>query len=444
MSRKRKIKFGANIKGLGNTTDGWRHPNVIPDSSINIDFYKEQACIAEKGLFSFIFIADGLYISEKSIPHFLNRFEPITLLSAIASVTSNIGLIATISSTFSEPFTIARQLLSIDHISGGRAGWNLVTSPQEGAARNHSQERLPEHHRRYQIAQEHLDIVKGLWDSWEDDAFLYNKEAGEFFDSLKLHKLNYKGQYFQVEGPLNIARSNQGYPVVFQAGASDTGKQFGAENADAIYTNVKTLDEAKVFYKEIKNKAVTVGRNPDDILIFPSIDVIVGDTMEDAERKYQEIVDLVPIDNALNYLSRFFDDYDFSPFNLDDPFPDLGDVGKNAFQSTTNQIKEDALKRQLTLRQVALEHAVPRSPFMGTPTYIADLIEEWYEQEAMDGFVLRPFVHDTFKDFVQTVIPILQKRGIYETSYESDTLRGNLEISIPSNRYSENQYSKSR
>ncbi|MGE7303047.1 LLM class flavin-dependent oxidoreductase [Priestia megaterium] len=433
MSEKRKLKLGANIKGLGNTTDGWRHPDAEPDASINIEFYKKQARILEKGLFSFVFIADGLAISEKSIPHFLNRFEPITLLSALAASTSHIGLVGTISTSFSEPFTIARQLMSLDHISGGRAGWNVVTSPQERAARNHSRGYLPLHSERYEIAKEHLDVVKGLWDSWEDDAFIYQKETGQFFDPKKMHTPGFKGKHFQVQGPLNIARSKQGHPVVFQAGSSERGREFGAENADAIYTNAHTLEEARAFYQDMKNRA----RNPEEFLIFPSIDLIIGDSEEDVERRYGELAALIPIDHAITYLARFFDDYDFQQFDLDAPFPELGDIGANAFQSTTNKIKQAAAARKLTLRQVALETILPRSPFSGTPEHVADEMQKWHEQEAADGFVLRPFMSETFHQFVEKVVPILQERGLYDTSYESSTLRGNLNLSVPANRYSQ-------
>ncbi len=199
MNRTDLIQFGAMIHGVGGTTDGWRHPDADPTASTNAAFYRQKAQTAERGLFSFAFIADGLFISEKSIPHFLNRFEPITILSALAASTTHLGLIGTFSTSFTEPFTIARQLMSLDHISGGRAGWNLVTSPQAGAARNHSKESLPDHSRRYAIAQEHVDVVRGLWNSWEEDAFVRNKETGQFFDPDKLHRLYHKGEYFQVE-----------------------------------------------------------------------------------------------------------------------------------------------------------------------------------------------------------------------------------------------------
>ncbi|AZV50544.1 LLM class flavin-dependent oxidoreductase [Bacillus halotolerans] len=426
MTRRNDIQFGAIIHGVGGTTDGWRHPEVDPSASTNVEFYKQKAQTAEKGLFSFIFIADGLFISEKSIPHFLNRFEPITILSALASVTKNIGLVGTFSTSFTEPFTISRQLMSLDHISGGRAGWNLVTSPQEGAARNHSRTRLPEHTERYVIAQEHLDVVRGLWNSWEKDAFIHNKETGQFFDPAKLHRLNHKGEYFQVEGPLNIGRSNQGEPVVFQAGSSETGRQFAAKNADAIFTHSNSLGETIAFYADIKKRAAAQGRDPSSVLIFPGISPIVADTEEEAEKKYWEFAELIPIENAVTYLGRFFDDYDLSVFPLDEPFPDIGEVGKNAFQSTTDRIKREAKARNMTLREVAREMAFPRTPFIGTPEQVASLLETWFKAEAADGFIIGSDIPGTLDAFVEKVIPILQERGLYRRDYNGGTLRENL------------------
>ncbi|ARB38116.1 LLM class flavin-dependent oxidoreductase [Bacillus subtilis] len=431
MTRSDFIQFGAMIHGVGGTTDGWRHPDVDPSASTNIEFYMKKAQTAEKGLFSFIFIADGLFISEKSIPHFLNRFEPITILSALASVTKNIGLVGTFSTSFTEPFTISRQLMSLDHISGGRAGWNLVTSPQEGAARNHSKSNLPEHTERYEIAQEHLDVVRGLWNSWEHDAFIHNKKTGQFFDPAKLHRLNHKGKYFQVEGPLNIGRSKQGEPVVFQAGSSETGRQFAAKNADAIFTHSNSLEETKAFYADVKRRAADEGRDPSSVRIFPGISPIVADTEEEAEKKYREFAELIPIENAVTYLARFFDDYDLSVYPLDEPFPDIGDVGKNAFQSTTDRIKREAKARNLTLREVAQEMAFPRPLFIGTPERVASLIETWFNAEAADGFIIGSDIPGTLDAFVEKVIPILQERGLYRQDYRGGTLRENLGLGIP-------------
>ena len=402
-----------------------------------LDFYKEQAQKAEEGKFDLVFIADGVYINEKSIPHFLNRFEPLTILSALAAVTSRIGLIGTVSTSYSEPFTVARQFASLDQISHGRGGWNVVTTPLESTALNYNKtiEEHPDHAKRYRIASEYLQVVKGLWDSWEDDAFTRDKESGEFFDPSKLHTLHHKGEFFSVQGPLNIGRSKQGRPIIFQAGSSEAGKNLAAKEADAIFTGQPTLEEAQKFYQDVKNRAKAFGRNPDEIVILPGISPIIGVTEEDAERKYQEVANLVSIDKALDYLGRYFDHHDFSQYELDAPFPEIGDIGKNSFQSTTDRIKQEATEKQLTLRQVALREATPRTPFIGTPEKIADLIQEWFEGRGADGFNLASSVPNALNDFVDYVVPILQKRGIYRTEYEADTLRGNLGLSFPENRY---------
>ncbi|MCR2806327.1 LLM class flavin-dependent oxidoreductase [Paenibacillus soyae] len=435
MSRRKSIKLGALIHGVGGNVTAWRHPDVPADASVSFPFYKEQAQIAEAGKFDLVFIADGLYINEKSIPHFLNRFEPLTILSALAGVTSKIGLVGTLSSSYSEPFTVARQFASLDHISGGRAGWNIVTSPLEGSAKNYGKIEHPSHGERYQIAEEHLEVVRGLWDSWEDDAFVRNKETGVFFHPEKMHRLNHRGRYFSVEGPLNIARSRQGQPVVFQAGSSESGIKLAAASADAVFTGHDDIEEAKRFYKEVKSRAVAAGRSADDIVILPGIGPIIGQTQEEADRKYEELAGLVSIELALQVLGRFFDHHDFSRYPLDEPFPDLGDIGSNSFRSSTDRIKRTAKEQQLTLRQVALQAASPKTPFVGTPEKIADLIEQWHEQEAADGFIVSSPIPTSLRDFVELVVPILQERGLFRTEYDSDTLRGHLELRIPENRY---------
>lgn len=435
MSARKKLKFGAIIHGVGGNISAWRHPEIPSDASVSLPFYVQAAQKAEEGLFDLVFIADGLYINEKSIPHFLNRFEPITILSALAAVTKKIGLVGTLSSSYSEPFTVARQFGSLDQISGGRAGWNVVTSPLEGSARNYGKTEHPTHDERYQIAEEYLAVTKGLWDSWEDDAFVRDKASGVFFDPSKLHRLNHKGKYFSVEGPLNVARSKQGQPVIFQAGSSESGKNLAAKEADAVFTGQENLQEAKAFYKDVKDRAVAFGRSRDDIVILPGIGPIIGRTQEEAERKYEEIANLVSIDKALDYLGRFFEHHDFSQYPLDEPFPDIGDLGSNSFRSGTDKIKKDAREQGLTLRQVALRAATPRGQFIGTPELIADQIQQWHEEEAADGFIIHSTFPSGLNDFVEFVVPILQERGIYRTEYEADTLRGNLGVPIPANRY---------
>ncbi|MDI9219833.1 LLM class flavin-dependent oxidoreductase [Pantoea sp. EA-12] len=431
----RQLRLGAIIQGVSGNMSAWRHPDAIADASINVDYVLDLARKAEQAKIDFLFVADGLYITAQSIPHFLNRFEPITLLSALSLVTQKIGLVATLSTSYSEPFTVARQFASLDQLSGGRVGWNVVTSPLEGSAKNFSRDTHPEHDERYRVASEYLQVTKGLWDSWEEDAFVRDKASGQFFDHDKLHTLNHKGKYFAVQGPLNVGRSPQGRPIVFQAGASEAGKAFAAEAADAIYTRQETLAEARAFREDVRRRLVARGRDADDIRVFQGISVIIGDSEEDAERRYQQTAELVTIDKALEYLGRYFEHHDFSQYPLEAPFPDIGDLGENSFRSTTDKIKQNARERGLTLRQAALEEATPRPSFLGTAEQVADGLAQWFLEGGTDGFIVRGGTPTAFDDFVTQVIPLLQARGIYRTEYEGDTLRENLGLATPENQF---------
>lgn len=431
----RQLRLGAIIQGVSGNMSAWRHPDAVADASINIDYVLDLARKAEQAKIDFLFVADGLYITPQSIPHFLNRFEPITLLSALSLVTQKIGLVATLSTSYSEPFTVARQFASLDHLSGGRVGWNVVTSPLEGSAKNFSRSTHPEHDERYRVASEYLQVVKGLWDSWEGDAFVRDKQSGEFFAADKLHTLNHQGHYFSVQGPLNVGRSPQGRPIVFQAGASEAGKAFAAEAADAIYTRQETLEQAREFREDVRSRLVARGRDADDIRVFQGISVIIGETEDDAERRYQQTAELVTIDKALEYLGRYFEHHDFSQYALDAPFPDIGELGANSFRSTTDKIKHNARERGLTLRQAALEEATPRPSFLGTAEQVAEGLANWFIQGATDGFIVRGGTPTAFDDFVAQVIPLLQARGIYRKAYEGETLRENLGLAEPENQF---------
>ncbi|MFM0362322.1 LLM class flavin-dependent oxidoreductase [Paraburkholderia sediminicola] len=433
----RLIHLGAVIGGPGGHYAGWRHSDAVIDASINPNFVKDVARTAEAGKFDFVFIADGLHINAKSIPHFLNRFEPLTLLSALAAVTERVGLVGTVSTSYSEPFTVARQFASLDHLSGGRAGWNVVTSPLEGSARNFSRESHPEHDERYRVADEYLEVAKGLWDSWEDDAFVRDRASGVFFDPARLHTLGHKGQYFSVEGPLNVGCTPQGRPILFQAGASEAGKTLAARHADAVFTQHETLAEAQAYYADLKREPRGGDREEDDVKIFQGTGVILGKSAEDAERRYQETLQLLTIESALDHLGRFFEHHDFSQYPLDDPFPEVGDLGSNSFRSGTDSIKRKARERGLTLRQAALESAAPRPRFMGTPETVADGLQEWFESRAADGFIIGGGTPTAFAEFVEHVVPILQKRGLYRSDYEGSTLRRHLGLRDAVNRYTQ-------
>ncbi|KAF1030073.1 MAG: putative monooxygenase MoxC [Burkholderia plantarii] len=433
--RGRQIHLGATIHGPGGHYAGWRHPDAVIDASINPDFVRDSARLAEAGKFDFVFIADGLYINDKSIPHFLNRFEPLTLLSTLAGLTERVGLVGTVSTSYSEPFTIARQFASLDHLSRGRAGWNVVTSPLEGSAKNFSREQHPEHPLRYKIASEYLDVAKGLWDSWEEDAFVRNRASGQFFDPAKLHALNHQGEFFSVAGPLNIGRTPQGRPIVFQAGASDDGRLLAARHADAVFTHQDSLEEAAAYYAALKRDVAANGRDPQTLKLFQGISVIIGDSAEDAEQRYQRQLELITIDSALAYLGRFFEHHDFGQYDLDAPFPDVGDLGRNSFRSGTDKIKQDAREQGLSLRQVALQSAAPRPRFIGTAEVVADALQQWFEARAADGFIVGGGTPSAFADFVEQVVPILQQRGLYREDYTGTTLREHLGLALPENRY---------
>lgn len=435
MSKPRQLKFGAMVHGVGHGWGEWRHPDAQADASTNVDWYKGQARLAEDAKFDFVFIADSLHIHENSSPHYLNRFEPLTILSALAATTSKIGLVATVTVSYTEPFQVARQISSLDHISGGRAGWNVVTSWLSGTAENFSKSEHPPHAVRYRIAREHVSAVKGLWDSWEDDAFTRNKQTGEFFDRSKLHALNHSGDFFQVKGPLNIARSRQGQPVLFQAGTSEDGRNFAAEYSDAIFVHAESLEETQAYYADLKRRAVGFGRNPDDLSILPGIRPIVGRDAEEVEQRYQQAVELVSIEDAIVALGRPFNDHDFRQYPLDAPFPDLGDLGSNSQKGGSDRIKQQAREQNLTLRQVALEFSRPRREFVGTPEQVADQIQHWFENGASDGFIINSLLPDGLKYFTELVIPVLQQRGLQRNDYNGSTLREHFGLEFPVNRH---------
>ncbi|MDT4843716.1 putative monooxygenase MoxC [compost metagenome] len=429
------IQFGVMLQGAGSHMNAWKHPGGPADASVNLDFFIRNAQKAEAAGIAFAFVADGLYINEKSIPHFLNRFEPISILSALAAVTSKIGLAGTISSSYSDPFTVARQFASLDLISGGRAGWNVVTTPLEGSAKNYSRAH-PEHALRYEIADEYLAVTQGLWDSWDDDAFVRDRDSGQFFDRDKLHTLDHKGRFFQVAGPLNIQRSPQGQPVIFQAGSSDAGIGLAGKYADAVFTHSPSLEDTRAFLKQVKASAVAQGRQAGDVKIFPGIGPVVAATEAEAEAKYLAIRALLTVEEALAYLGRFFDHHDFSQYPLDAPFPELGEIGRNSFRSTTDRIKANAKAKGQTLREVALEVATPRTQFVGTGERIADEIIRWVDEGAADGFILGfPVLGQGLDDFIEFVVPALEARGRYQRTLPGQTLRDHLGLPRKASRH---------
>ena len=432
----RQLKLGFMMHGNGTGWGDWRHPRATAGASTDFAYYKRQAQLAEAAKFDFLFVADSVHITPKSSPHYLNRFEPLTILSALAAVTEHIGLVGTLTVSYAEPFNVARQFGSLDHISGGRAGWNVVTSWLEGSARNYSREKHYDHATRYRLAAEHLDVVQGLWDSWEDDALTHDKAGGQFFDPTKLHRLDHHGQFFQVEGPLNLSRSPQGQSVIFQAGASEDGKNFAAARSDAIFVQNDDLQSAKAYYADVKRRAAGFGRDPDELFVLPGLRPVIGSTEAEAERKYQEFIALTSIEDALLIMARSFNEHDFSQYDLDAPFPDVARFAENSNRSTSERVIRLARDENLTLRQTAQRFATPRTDFVGTPEQVADAFQRWFLEPAADGFVYNNSLPDELSVFAETVIPILQDRGIYRREYQGTTFREQLGLPKPANRHS--------
>lgn len=437
-NEKKHLKIGVFIAGTGHHVASWRHPKAQADGSINLDYFKELAKTAERGKLDMLFLADSLSITPDSHPNVLARFEPFTLLGALAQVTSKIGLAATASTTYSEPFHVARQFASLDHISGGRAAWNVVTSSIELTALNFSKEEHLEHSKRYERAEEFVEVVKGLWDSWEEGALIRDKEAGVYFSPDKLHELNHKGEFFSVRGPLNVPRPPQGHPVVIQAGSSEPGQHLAAKTAELIFTTQNNLEDAQAFYKSVKSKVISYGRAPEEVGIMPGIFPIIGETEEIAKQKYQELQDLIIPSVGLKILSSYLGGFDLSPYPLDGPLPNLDHLEVNAVKSRFELIKELAKRENFSIRQLYQYIAGSRGHhiFVGTPIQLADKMEEWFTQGAADGFnLMPPLLPEGLELFVDQVVPILQERGLFRTEYEGSNLRQHLGIPEPANRY---------
>ena len=433
---KKQMKLGLFLMGTGHHIASWRHPEAQADASENVEFFKEVAIKAEQGKLDMLFLSDGLTFNELSHPAEQVRFEPLTLHAVLSTVTKNIGLTATASTTYNEPFHIARKFSSLDHLSGGRAAWNIVTSYYVAEASNFNQDQHLDHSLRYDRADEFVEVVKGLWDSYEDDALARNKQTGEYITKGKLHTLNHKGEYYSVRGPLNSSRPPQGRPVLVQAGSSDAGTTLAAKQADVIFTAQQTLEDAQKFYKLLKDKAVAAGRERDDVKIMPGVSVYVAETEELARAKYEELQQLITPEIGLDFLADYLG-YDLSKHDLDGPLPsDIPPTNGN--RSRQQLIIELAARENLTIRELYLRIAGSRGHriIFGSPVQIADQLEEWVEQEAADGFnLMPPYFPGGFTDFIDLVIPELQKRGSFRTEYEGTTLRENLGLKEVKSRY---------
>lgn len=435
------MHLGIFVLGTGHHVAAWRHPEVVPEGAEDFEFFKEVAQLAEKGKLDMLFLSDGLTFDRLSHPAEQVRYEPLTLLSALATVTKKIGLAATASTTYNEPFHIARKFSSIDHLSKGRSGWNVVTSYYEAEAKNFNQDKHLDHSLRYERASEFVEVVKGLWDSWDEDALVRDKETGVYFDPKKLHTLNHKGKYYAVKGPLNSSRSPQGAPVLIQAGSSDAGVNLAAQTAEVIFTAQQTLAEAQAFYTKVKDRAVEFGRNPDDIKVLPGVTPIIGKTEEEAKKKFEQLQDLIVPEIGLDFLSDYLGGIDLSNYPLDGPLPE--DIPETNGNQSRRQLIIDLAKREhLTIRQLYKRIASARGHrlIFGTAEQIADQLEEWVTHKGADGFNLMfPYLPGSFVEFVDQVIPVLQARGLFRKEYETETLRGHLGLPTPISRYAKQE-----
>jgi len=420
-------------------TAAWRYPGGLPDANFNFQHLKRFARTLEHGRFDAFFMADHLAVLNMPIEALkrsatVTSFDPFILLPALAVVTEHLGLIATASTTYNEPYHVARKFASLDHLSGGRAGWNVVTSGNPHEAMNFGLEEHVEHATRYRRAREFFDVVTGLWDSWADDAFIRDVETGVYFDPEKLHILDHHGEFLRVRGPLNVARPIQGWPVIVQAGASEAGRQLAAETAEVIFAAGNNLANACAFYTDVKGRMEKLGRDRDHLKVLPGAFVVVGDTVAEARAKRARLDSLVHYDSAIASLSIALG-HDASRFDPDGPLPEIPE--SNASKSGRERIIELARREGLTVRQLAQRvGGYSGLAFVGTPATIADQMEEWLFTEASDGFnIMFPYLPAGLDDFVYRVVPELQQHGLFRREYEGATLRENLGLPRPPNRF---------
>jgi alkanesulfonate monooxygenase len=435
----RQLHLGAFMRPVSIHTAWWRYPGAFPDANFNFAHLKRFVQTLERGKFDAFFMADHLAVLNMPVQALkrsgtVTSFDPLVLLPALAAVTERIGLIATGSTTFNQPYDLARKFASLDALSNGRAGWNVVTTSNPDSALNFSMDEHMQHGDRYRRAREFYDVVTGLWDSFADDAFIRDPESGIFFDPEKMHVLNHKGENFSVRGPLNIARPPQGWPVIVQAGASDAGRQLAAETAEMVFAAGGSIEGARAFYADVKGRMQKIGRDPEHLKILPGALVIVGETMEEAQAKKQLLDSLVHPDSGLASLSVALG-CDASGFELDAPLPDIPET--NASKSSRERVIELAKRKNFTVRQLA-QHVggYAGQSFVGTPASIADGMEEWLETRACDGFnVMFPTVPAGLDEFVDMVVPELQRRGLFRKDYEGTTLREHLGLPRPANQF---------
>ncbi|GMK41740.1 monooxygenase [Paenibacillus sp. CCS19] len=429
----KKAHFNVFMRGSGHHSAAWKHPDSSPKEDLDLDYYANIARIAERGLFDSLFMADNYSGLGR-------RLEPFTLLSALAALTKHVGFIATVSTTYNDPYHVARKFASLDHISKGRAAWNIVTGHSKEDAENLSRLEHPDVAKRYEIGDEFVEVTKQLWDSWEEDALLYDRDTGVALDSSKVHEIKFQGQYYKVKGPLNIPRPPQGYPVLVQAGSSENGKELAAKTAEVIFTAQQTLGAAQEFYADVKGRLSKYGRTPDQLLIMPGLSPIVADTEAEARDIEDEFNALLNPKQALRRLSNYFT-VDLTEYSLDDlvPVDKAKPYGSITSGITSRQeVVVDAAKRDnMTIRQFLARSAAAHGhvSFTGSVIQTADFIENWIRNNGADGFNILPHIYYTgLETFVDKVVPELQNRGLFRTAYEGTTLRENLGLARPENK----------
>lgn len=441
MNTPRQMHLGAFMRPVSIHTAAWRYPGAYADANFNFAHYQQFIATLERGCFDAFFMADHLAVMnmpEAALKRSatVTSFDPMTLLPALAVTTQHIGLIATASTTYNDPYHIARKFASLDHISNGRAGWNVVTSANPGEARNFGFEEHMQHDDRYRRAREFYDVVTGLWDSWDDDAFIRDQASGIYFDPAKLHVLDHHGEYLDVRGPLNVARPIQGWPVIVQAGASEAGRALAAATAEVVFGGANNLDDARAYYADIKTRMAALGRAPEALKILPGAFVVVGDSHAHAAEMKAQLDDLVHPDSGIATLSVLLGT-DASNFDLDAPLPPL--AASNASQSGQQKLIRMAERDNLTVGQLAryVGGSFSVLEIVGTATDIADQMQSWFENDGCDGFnVMFPFLPAGLDRFVDLVVPELQRRGLFRTHYSGATLRENLGLARPANRFS--------
>jgi FMN-dependent oxidoreductase (nitrilotriacetate monooxygenase family) len=437
--KKKQLCLGAFMRPVSIHTAAWRFPGGSPDANFNLKTIVSLAKKLEAAKFDAFFMADHLAVLNMPMEALkrsatVTSFDPLTLLPAIAMVTNHLGLIATASTTFESPYLIARRFASLDHISDGRAGWNIVTTSNPDAAKNFGMDDQMPHAQRYARAREFFDVVTGLWDSWADDAFVRDVEKGIFFDPNRLHILDYEGDYLKVRGPLNIARPIQGWPLIVQAGASDAGRQLAAETAEMVFSSARNIPDAQEYFQDIKSRAENAGRNPEHLKILPGALVIVGETESEAREKRDLLDSLVHYDSGIASLSIALG-HDASKFDPDAPLPNVPET--EASKSGQARVKGLAQAENLTVRQLAGRFGgYAGNAFVGTPKSIADQMEAWIDEEASDGFnIMMPYLPMGLDDVCEKVVPELQRRGRFRTEYSGRTLRENLGVPRPKNQF---------